>query len=79
MIIDNPKKRSGSVELLYGDEWIEVKKTGKGKEKDIELDHTVPDYLVFTIRFPKEDAGKRLKIFIENTEVQNDNKRDSPK
>ena len=70
---DNTKKRSGSVELLYEDEWTEVKKTGRGQEKDVELELTVPKDGHFQIRFPKEDRGKRLRIFIENVEGQDGN------
>lgn len=70
MTNDNTKKRSGSVELLYDDEWTEIIKTGKGKEKDMELELSVPENGHFQMRLPK---GKRVRIFIENNEGQDGN------
>lgn len=69
-------QKSGSVELLYNDEWVEVKKTGRGKNKDVELKLTIPKDGHFQMRFPKDAANKKLRIFIEDIEVSDANAND---
>lgn len=61
-------KKSGRAELLFEDEWSEVKKTGRGKNKDVEVKLTIPNDGHFQMRFPKEDANKNIRIFIEEIE-----------
>jgi hypothetical protein len=68
VVNENIKKRSGKVSLLYEEEWTEIIKTGRGKEKDVEFELIVPEHCVFSMRFPKADINKKIRIFIENVD-----------
>ena len=45
-------------EILFDDEW-------KEKMKIDDTEYIVPDSEVISIRFSKEDVGKRVRFFIE--------------
>ena len=61
------KRKSGTVEQLYHDEWEEVKRT-KGEMKD--QPYVVPDTGgIIHVRFSPDDAGKEIKIFKEVRDI----------
>jgi hypothetical protein len=59
------KRKSGTVEHLYHDEWEEVLRTA-GKNK--EVPYIVPESLLIGIRFHEKDVGKNVRIFLEKKE-----------